>query len=96
MASLQSFPKTYDHDILEGDLYPSPSEELDIWVPQTSLQLSRLPLYLPQTGVINGLKVSEKASNVMKVSSKWSSTHEDGFTVPQISPPSPKGSRQFW
>ncbi|KAA8536055.1 hypothetical protein F0562_028533 [Nyssa sinensis] len=91
-CSSHGFCKTYDHD-LDGYLYPCLSKDLTSWVPQGP-QSSELPMFLLQSSEINGLKGSEKANNVMmKVSRKWSG---DGFTVPQISPPSLKRSRQFW
>ncbi|CAL5385587.1 unnamed protein product [Camellia sinensis] len=87
------FCKFSNHDLDKG-WYPFPSEDLVICVPQAPIQSSHnTPLCPPQTGVINGVfKGSEEELDLMKFSRKW---NEDGFTVPQISPPLKK-SRQFW
>lgn len=74
---------------LERDMGSFPSEDLGIWIPQV---LPQFHLF-PRTDFLNGFKESGKATTDVKVSSrKWS---DDGFTVPQISPPSLKKSKHF-
>ncbi|KAF8410518.1 hypothetical protein HHK36_003049 [Tetracentron sinense] len=66
---------------LESNLASFSSEDLGIWVPQVTP-----PPHLHICGQ-NGFK------EATKVSRKWS---HDGFTVPQINPPSSKRSKFFW
>nr|WAU86900.1 birch protein [Betula platyphylla] len=96
------FCKTYGHSLpvvddqdLERNMSPFSAEDLAIWVPQASPHQSpAFPLYLPQTDFLNGFKESSAEATNVKMSSsrKWI---DDGFTVPQISPPSLKKSRHF-
>ncbi|GFY89906.1 salt tolerance homolog2 [Actinidia rufa] len=67
--------KFLDPDV-ESNLCSFPSEDLDIWVPQAPIQSSHITL--------NGLLWGCQEAKDMKIRGKWK---QDGFTVPQISPP---------
>jgi len=83
-----------DDQDLERSMSSFSAEDLAIWVPQVSPdQPPVFPLCLTQTHFLNGFNESSaEAANVKMNSRKWS---DDGFTVPQISPPSLKKSRHF-
>ncbi|KAF8405307.1 hypothetical protein HHK36_010210 [Tetracentron sinense] len=92
------FCKTYDHllpfldDDVQSNLSTSfYSEDLAIWVPQAPPPAHHLQ-YPPQLGRQIGFKENSKEATNLKVGRKWS---DDGFTVPQISPPSAKRCRPF-
>ncbi|KAJ4716592.1 Zinc finger, B-box [Melia azedarach] len=92
------FCKTYDQFLpfgdqdLESNMGFVSSEDLAIWVPEVPPQSPQIPLHSPQNGFLNGFKESTEAKS-LKVGRKW---REDGFTVPQISRPSVKKTRNFW
>ncbi|KAK6946300.1 B-box-type zinc finger [Dillenia turbinata] len=68
------------------------SQDLPIRVPQAPSLSTNLPQFLPQKEFSYGLKDSKEVNN-KRVLQKSS---DDGFTVPQISHPSLKRSRQYW
>ncbi|XP_041012204.1 B-box zinc finger protein 20-like isoform X1 [Juglans microcarpa x Juglans regia] len=87
------FCKSFDQSLplvdqdLERNMGSFPSEDSGTWIPQV---LPQFHLF-PQTDFLNGFKESAKTTDVKMSSQKWS---DDGFTVPQINPPSKK-SRRF-
>ncbi|KAG6711767.1 hypothetical protein I3843_05G063900 [Carya illinoinensis] len=88
------FCKNFDQSLplgdqdLERNMGSFPSEDLAIWIPQA---LPQFHLF-PETDFLKGFKESAKTNDVKVSSRKWS---DDGFTVPQVSPPSLKKSRRF-
>uniref|UniRef100_A0A2P2ITN1 B box-type domain-containing protein n=1 Tax=Rhizophora mucronata TaxID=61149 RepID=A0A2P2ITN1_RHIMU len=83
----QNFP-TVDQDLANFMCAFSP-EDSSLSVPRVSHQV-QTPL-LPKNGLLDGPKEPKQANN-LKVSRQWS---DDWFTVPQISAPSLKKSRQL-
>ncbi|KAK9271077.1 hypothetical protein L1049_026666 [Liquidambar formosana] len=77
----------------ESNLSSFKSKSLGIWVPQVP-PLPQTPQYSSLINGQVGFKEAKEATS-MKASRRWT---DDGFTVPQVSPPSTgsKRSRPFW
>ncbi|KAF3446732.1 hypothetical protein FNV43_RR11912 [Rhamnella rubrinervis] len=74
----------------ESNLGSFSSENLVSWVPQAPC-----PLYSPEMIGMIGFKETKEATNLKANNKRW---RDDGFTVPQISPPCTgfKRSRPYW